>query len=181
MRCGAKRKSCAVLSPSSRAVGKFGQIGCNSYQDTAASRQVLLWRRRLRGSKTDKTGRTISGDKFARMFLKTMQCPAWQALSPYAQRLYPWLILEWDGAHDNNNGSVVLSVRQASDVLRSHTDTAMRAFLDLQAKGFIVVTRCAALGVAGKATRHEYEITELGTRSNSIPRKLRTPVEYCTT
>jgi hypothetical protein len=47
-----------------------------------------------RGPKTDKTGRTQSGDKFAKVFLVTMQSPAWRALSPYAQRLHPWLLLD---------------------------------------------------------------------------------------
>ena len=125
-----------------------------------------------RGLKADKTGRTKSGDKFARVFLKTMQSPAWRALSPHAQRLYPWLLLEWTGSKENNNGRISLSVRQAADLLGSHTETARRAFLDLQAKGFLVVTRCAALGTAGEARRHLYEITELGTAAQPVPRKL---------
>ena len=62
-----------------------------------------------RGQKTDKTGRSKSGDKFARLFLGTMQSPAWRALSPYAQRLYPWLLLEWNGARKKNNGLISLS------------------------------------------------------------------------
>jgi hypothetical protein len=91
--------------------------------------------------KTDKTGRSKSGDKFARLFLVTLRSPAWRALSPYAQRLYPWLLLEWGGPRANNNGRISFSVRQAADVLGSHTETARKAFLDLQAKGFLVVKR----------------------------------------
>ncbi len=125
-----------------------------------------------RGSKHDKTGRTKSGDKFARLFLATMQCSAWQALSPFAQRLYPWLLLEWTGSKENNNGHISLSVRQAADLLGSHTETARRAFLDLQAKGFLVVTRCAALGSTGSARGHQYKLTEFGTGMEPVPRKL---------
>ncbi len=125
-----------------------------------------------RRQKTDKTGRSKSGDKFAKLFLVTLRSPAWQALSPYAQRLYPWLQLEWNGPRENNNGSISLSVRQAADLLGSHTETARRAFLDLQAKGFLVVTRCAALGSAGNARGHEYELTEFGTGMVPVPRKL---------
>ncbi len=125
-----------------------------------------------RGSKHDKTGRTKSGDKFAKLFLVTLRSPAWQALSPYAQRLYPWLLLEWTGSKENNNGHISLSVRQAADLLGSHTETARQAFLDLQAKGFVVVTRCAALGSAGNARGHEYELTEFGTGMVPVPRKL---------
>ena len=124
-----------------------------------------------RGPKTDKTGRSVSGDKFAKLFLKTMQCPAWRALSPYAQCLYPWLVLEWKGPNANNNGSISLPVREAAKKMGCNRETARKAFLDLQAKGFLVVTRCAALGTVGEATRHLYEITELGTGAKPIPRK----------
>ena len=58
-----------------------------------------------RKRKTDKTGRTQSGDKFVKLFLATMQCPAWRALTPYAQRLYPWLLLEWKGPTVTNTGT----------------------------------------------------------------------------
>ena len=101
--------------------------------------------------KQDKRGRSLKGDKFARMFLRTMQTSAWQALSPYAQRLYPWLQLEWSGPHENNNGHICFSVRQAAKALGCNPETARRAFMDLQRKGFLVVTRCAALGSEGEA------------------------------
>ncbi len=125
-----------------------------------------------RGSKHDKTGRTNSGDKWIKWFLCTMQTPAWRALSPYAQRLYPWLRMEWDGPKSNNNGSIKLSVKQAAKCLGCNRETARRAFLDLQAKGFLVVTRRAALGSHGKARSHLYEITEIGTVILPKPRNL---------
>ena len=125
-----------------------------------------------RRQKTDKTGRSKSGDKFVKVFLCTMQSPAWQALSPYAQRLYPWLLLEFNGPHHNNNGRISYSVRQAARALGCNTETARRAFLNLQAKGFLVVTRCAGPGAAGKVRSHEYQITELGTAAKPVPRKL---------
>ncbi len=123
-----------------------------------------------RGFKADKTGRSKSGDKFARLFLCTMQCLAWRALSPYAQRLYPWLLLEFRGSKNNNNGSISLSVRQAASLLGCNRETARRAFHDLQRKGFLIVTRCAALGSVGYARRHLYQITELGTSAEPKPR-----------
>ena len=125
-----------------------------------------------RGSKHDKTGRTNSGDKWIKWFLCTMQTPAWRALSPYAQRLYPWLRMEWDGPKSNNNGSIKLSVKQAAKCLGCNRETARRAFLDLQAKGFLVVTRRAALGSHGEARSHLYEITEIGTVILPKPRNL---------
>ncbi len=124
-----------------------------------------------RGQKHDKTGRSKSGDKFVKLFLCTMQSPAWRALSAYAQRLYPWLLLEWDGPGENNNGRISLSGEQASKALGCHTETARLALIDLQAKGFLVVTRCAARDSDGRARCHLYEITELGTAANPIPSK----------
>jgi len=92
-----------------------------------------------------------------------MQTQAWRALSPNAQALYPWLRLEWKGDKANNNGQIVLSVRQAAKALGVARNTAARAFHDLQAKGFIVMTEMPALGVSGEAKAPKYELTELGT------------------
>ncbi|MCF3974000.1 helix-turn-helix domain-containing protein [Paracoccus salsus] len=112
-------------------------------------------------------------EHFAAMIRNTMSTPAWRALSPSAQALYPWLKLEWRGPKANNNGRIVLSVRQAAGLMGCGINTAARAFHDLQAKGFLVVKRHAQLGVKGQATAPEFELTEIampgeGTR----PRKL---------
>jgi hypothetical protein len=124
----------------------------------------------------DNTGRAQKGEQFARLFLATMQTPAWRALSPHAQRLYPWVLLEWKGARNNKNGRIKLSVQQAAKLLGSHFETARRAFHDLQAKGFLAVITPAVLGTEGKARAHAYEITELGRvggpNDKPIPRKL---------
>lgn len=112
-------------------------------------------------------------EHFAPMIRNTMSTPAWRALSPSAQALYPWHKLEWRGPRANNNGRIVLSVRQAAEFMGCGVNTAARAFHDLQAKGFLVVKRQAQLGVKGQATAPEFELTEIsmpgeGTR----PRKL---------
>lgn len=90
-----------------------------------------------------------------------METPAWRALSPKAQALYPWLKLEWHGPRNNNNGEIQLSCRQAKDAMGISVNTAMHAFRELQEKGFIVVTRLGALGVEGEARGPSYELTEL--------------------
>lgn len=125
-----------------------------------------------RGRGHDKRGRTTGGEKFARMFLATMQTRAWRALTPYAQRLYPWLVLQWTGGHENNNGSIRLSVRQAAECLDCNSETARKALADLQRKGFLYVTQCAALGVTGEARGHKYELTELGRPIDPKPQRL---------
>lgn len=95
------------------------------------------------------------------MIRHTMEEPAWRALSSTAQALYPWLKMEWRGPDANNNGKIRLSVRQAAAKLGVTPDTASRAFHDLQAKGFIVLTELPCLGTEGAAKSPAYEITEL--------------------
>jgi hypothetical protein len=100
-------------------------------------------------------------EHFTAMVRNMMETPAWRALSPCAQALYPWLRLEWHGAKANNNGRIVLSVRQAAERMRVGINTAARAFHDLQAKGFLVVKKPAHLGMKGQATSPEFELTEI--------------------
>ena len=101
------------------------------------------------------------GEQYAAMIRNTMQSSAWRALTPSAQALYPWLKLEWHGPRANNNGRIVLSVRQAAERMGVGVNTAARAFHELQAKGFLVVKRHAQLGVKGHATSPEFELTEI--------------------
>lgn len=106
------------------------------------------------------------GEKWTKLILYNMDCPAWRALSPKAQALYPWLKLEWKGPKANNNGKISLSVRQAAECMGVSNDTAAKAFHELQAKGFIVVIKPASLGVHGKGKCPEYEITEIAKPPN---------------
>lgn len=87
--------------------------------------------------------------------------PAFRAMSPTAQILYLWLRLEWRGEKANNNGRISLSYRQAAKCVGVHPNTIAHAFHDLQAKGFIVITQRAVLGVEGEARSPLYELTEL--------------------
>jgi len=113
------------------------------------------------------------GEHFAKMVRDTMTTKAWRALSPSAQALYPWLKLEWHGPKANNNGRLVLSTRQAAELMGVGINTAARAFHDLQAKGFLVVKRHAQLGVKGHATSPEFELTEIAMPGEgSRPRRL---------
>lgn len=111
---------------------------------------------------------------FAPMIRDTMETPAWRALSSTSQSLYVWLKLEWKGAANNNNGKIQFSNRQASNCLGVSINTASRAFHDLQAKGFIVVTKAAILGVGGDAKSACYEVTEMSIPQNDKhkPRQL---------
>lgn len=105
------------------------------------------------------------------MRLSVMQSPAWRALSPTAQALYPWIKLEWRGAKFNNNGDLRLSVRQAADRMGCAINTAMRGFQDLQAKGFIIQIEGACLGTEGMGKSPAYELTEIPTKGAQGPGK----------
>ncbi len=100
-------------------------------------------------------------EHWTKLVRNMMETPAWQALSPIAQALYPWLRLEWRGPQNNNNGKISLSVRQAANRMGCSADAAARAFHDLQAKGFICVTKSGVLGFEGYGKSTEYELTEL--------------------
>ena len=99
--------------------------------------------------------------KWTKILLKTIETPAWRELPPKSQSLYPWLKLEWKGPKNNNNGKIALSCRQAAQKMGVSVNTAASAFRELQAKGFIFVTKSSRLGVEGKAKLQLYEITEL--------------------
>ena len=73
-------------------------------------------------------------EKYTNFILVYMQYPAWRALSPKAQALYPWLKMEWKGHKANNNGKTSLGVRQAAKCMGVSNDTATKAFHELQAK-----------------------------------------------
>lgn len=108
-----------------------------------------------------RAGNSSRGEHFTKLIRSTMEEPAWRALLSSAQSLYPWIKLEWRGPQANNNGKIRLSVRQAAERMGVGLNTAARAFHDLQAKGFLVVTEQARLGLGGEAKSPSYELTEL--------------------
>lgn len=106
------------------------------------------------------------------MLRKTCDTDAWRALSPTAQSLYIAIKLEWRGGDYDNNGEIRLSVRQAAGFMGCSKNSAAKAFYDLQAKGFIVQTKGAKLGVSGNGKSACYEITELSLTNKAIGQKL---------
>ena len=108
-----------------------------------------------------KPGKETRKEHWTQLVRTMMEEPAWRALSPVAQALYPWLRLEWRGVNFNNNGQIRLSVRQAADRMGVSSNTAAKGFHELQAKGFLVVTKMATLGIAGNMRTTAYELTEV--------------------
>ncbi|WP_295070595.1 hypothetical protein [Tabrizicola sp.] len=111
-------------------------------------------------------------DHYTMMVRNLMQTEAWRALGSIAQTLYPWIRLEWRGKNANNNGKLRLSVRQAAALMGCGKNASAQAFIDLQKKGFLVVTEAATLGISGEAKSSAYELTEISLPNNLSGRKL---------
>ena len=99
--------------------------------------------------------------KFTTLNLYVVDALAWRAVKTTSHSLFILLCLEWSGPKYNNNGKITLSVRQAAERMGVSRDTAAKAFRELQAKGFIVVTKGGSLGVTGYGKCPEYEITSI--------------------
>ena len=102
---------------------------------------------------------------------RLMENAAWRALDPKAQVLHIWLHLEWKGPKFNNNGKIRLSYRQAAAKIGIGINAVMGAFHQLQAKGFILITKRGSLGVEGEARGPTYELTDIGL-PNQTPKLL---------
>ena len=76
--------------------------------------------------------------RFIQLFYWEMDCAAYRALSCYARAL----LLEIRKRYDRtNNGKISMAVREAAALLNCHKDTAAKALLELQEKGWICATQ----------------------------------------
>ena len=75
-----------------------------------------------------------------RLYPELLRSPAWISLRPHARAL---LIAIWERNDGSNNGEIGYGVRAAREALHCRPDKVKQAFVDLQEKGFIVVTRGA--------------------------------------
>ncbi|MFC1456395.1 hypothetical protein ACETIH_06595 [Microvirga arabica] len=80
-----------------------------------------------------------------------LRSPAWRTLSTTARSVYLELSLLYNGS---NNGRIALSARDAAERVRCSKNTAARAFLELEQKGFI---RCLQRGHFDRKSRHAAE------------------------
>ena len=117
-------------------------------------------------AKRDKHGNPISKSHGTYLTRREMDCEAWRNLSSAAQSLYPWLRMEWKGKQTDTNGRLFLSIRQAAKAMGKNQKTCMTAFQQLQAKGYIVVTKGACLGILGQGKSHHFRLTNEPTVKN---------------
>ncbi len=105
-----------------------------------------------RGGKTNAKGRNPEA-KHVRMYWWLLDCPAYRHLSCYGRALLVEVIYRHNG---ENNGLILMSVREAADRLGIAPNTAWKALTELQDKGFI---RTAKAGSFTLKQRHSTEWT----------------------
>ncbi len=92
-----------------------------------------------------------------RLYAWLMNSQAWKALTPVARALYLLLKALYKG---NNNGRLVLSVRQVADELHISKTTAANAFSELQVHGFIEAMIRGSFGGRKDRRATEWLLTE---------------------
>lgn len=106
--------------------------------------------------------------QFVPMLHRTMDSPAWLALSHYAKALYPALKRR-ASAGGSKNGNFSMSVREAAEYIGCDKNTASKALDDLQAKGFLVPRKIGSIGANGMGNATIWRMTELGTPDSHSP------------
>ncbi|SFU38582.1 hypothetical protein SAMN02799631_00369 [Methylobacterium sp. 174MFSha1.1] len=103
------------------------------------------------------TGRSEKAADHVRLYAWFMDSAAWRDLTPVARALYVLLKALYKG---NNNGLLVLSVRQVVEELHISKSTAAKAFLELQAHGFIEAVIRGSFGGRKDRRATEWLLTE---------------------
>jgi hypothetical protein len=90
------------------------------------------------GRKVNATGRSKGEGQYVPLPYAMLHSPAWRSLSGQAVKVFLELRTRFHGA---NNGRLILSLEEASRLLRLGKATVQRALDELQEKGFVIRTR----------------------------------------
>jgi len=102
------------------------------------------------GNRANITGRSESTDRFARLPHSILKSEAYRSLDTVARCLLTELVMIETG---RNNGSLWLSIKDATDRIGlSDARPAMRAFEDLQDRGFVKMTKEAHFAIKAAET-----------------------------
>jgi hypothetical protein len=93
--------------------------------------------KRKRGRRTDATGRS-AGEQYVNIGYPMLQSVAWRSLSGPACKVWLELRTRYNGG---NNGKLALSLEEAARLLHLGKATVQRAFTELEAKGFVVMSQ----------------------------------------
>jgi hypothetical protein len=90
-----------------------------------------------KGSKVNRKGRS-DDEQYAKLSYRMLRSDAWRSLGGPATKVYFELRARFNGS---NNGQITLSLDEAKRLLRIGKTTAFNALSELEAKGFIVMTK----------------------------------------
>ena len=93
------------------------------------------------------------GAKHVRMYWWLLDCPAYRHLSCYGRALLVEVIYRHNG---DNNGRILMSVREAADRLGIAPNTALKALAELRDTGFIRLVKAGSFSLK---RRHATEWT----------------------
>lgn len=96
---------------------------------------------------------TAHAERHVRLYHRMLKTPAWRSLSATARAIYLEIEQRYGGI-GSNNGRIVYSVRMASEAVHIGKDTAARALVELQQRGFLKATKRGAFSLK---TRHASE------------------------
>ena len=96
---------------------------------------------------------TSHAERHVRLYHRMLKTPAWRSLSATARAIYLEIEQRYGGI-GSNNGRIVYSVRMASEAVHIGKDTAARALIELQQRGFLKATKHGAFSLK---TRHASE------------------------
>ena len=94
-------------------------------------------------------------ERFVKLTYGMMQTKAWQSLDSNARATYVELAMLYSGG---NNGRIGFSARQAAQAIHVSKNTAARAMIALQDRGFVVATTKGRFDRQRHATR--WRLTE---------------------
>ncbi|WP_372572667.1 hypothetical protein [Ruegeria jejuensis] len=108
------------------------------------------------------------GSRHVQLLEWLQACPAWASLKPGPRALYVELKRRFNGS---NNGSIVLSHRDAAKALNTHRNTVGGWFDVLEERGFIHAVRGHCLGPSGIGESAHWALDELPTDDGKPARK----------
>lgn len=100
----------------------------------------------------------VIGGSFTAMPHYILDCAAYHALNPLARCIY-WHLHRLAGITGQKNGALFYSVRSAAADHGVAPNTAVAAFRQLQAKGFIIPAEIGHLGVEGMGKATSWYLT----------------------
>lgn len=84
-----------------------------------------------------KKGKKFNGPRFAALYDWEMNLPAYRLMSVYGRALLMEFRMAYTGY---NNGDIIMSIRQAANLLNCNKDTALKYLTELQDKGWVCQT-----------------------------------------